>query len=298
LLFYKKYCVSGLTLACVTLLILLFFQVSAECRSPEDRAFLWLEYGAKKDETDGSVTQTIYITTTAAVINLAEMKDLSAYYCDRRQTGEKQYYRIPIEQRDGRYFLQVNTSSSFLYQVFVTGSFQGENFIAQTIFPLYADGMDKQQNKDLTMEKPKAFPAIELNVSGNPFRTLTTGQTIQLRYKPINSSGQAVREMQIMDLRNKTSAIIWPDAAGGFSFTPSHDKRLDNGGYNEYKEIIVYAEEVIGNEIYKTSMNLLLRRSSTAHNNLAQGVLLFFSAMAVSIAIVLFRRRSFRYNGR
>jgi len=293
LLLYKKYCVSGLTLACVTLLILLFFQASAECRSPEDSAFLWLEYGAKKDETDGSVTQTIYITTTAAVINLAEMKDLSAYYCDGRQTGEKQYYRIPIEQRDGRYFLRVNAASQLLYHVFVTGSCQGEHFVAQTIFPLYADGIDRKRDQDL-LENPKDLPAIELNLAGNPYRTLTTGQAIQLRYK----SGQAVREMQIMDLRNKTSAIILPDAAGGFSFTPSHDKRLDNGGYNEYKEIIVYAEEVIGNEIYKTSMNLLLRRSLTAHNNLAQGVLLFFSVMAVSIAIVLFRRRSFRYNGR
>ncbi|HML88443.1 MAG TPA: hypothetical protein PKA28_08345 [Methylomusa anaerophila] len=273
---------------------------SAECSGFEDRpAFLWLEYGTKQDERDGSATQTIYITSSAESLTLAELTDLTAFYHDGRQTGEKQYYRIPVEQQDGRYFLRVNTSSRFFYHVVVTGSRQGEHFTAQTTFPLYADGMDKRIEQGRAMAKnTKVFPAIELDLSGNPYRTLMTGQTFRFLYKPVYSPGHAVREMQILDLRNKTSEKLLPDAAGIFSFTPPHDKRLDNGGYNAYKETIVYAEEAVGNEVYKTSMNFLLRRSYLAHNNLTHGLLLFFLAMAVSITVVLFRRRSFRYHGR
>lgn len=283
---------------CIALAILLFFHAAAAGGSLEDRTFLWLEYGTKQEETDGSITQLIYINSSSASLKLAELADLTAFYRDGRQKDEKQYYRIPVEQRDGRYFLRINSSSRFLYQVFVTGSRQGEHFTAQTIFPLYADGLDKRgQQTPVLLESEKRNPAIELDRSGNPYRSLMTGQTLRFLYKPVQSSGPGVRAVQINDVRNKTSADLLPDAAGIFSFTPAHDERLDNGGYNEYKELIVYAEETAGNEVYKTSMNLLLRRSYSAHNNLPQGLLLFFLAVTVSIAIVLFRRRSFRYYG-
>lgn len=280
-------------------LICLLFVHNAECSGFKDRpAFLWLEYGTKQEETDGSVTQTIHITSSADSLILPEITDLNAFYYDGRQTGEKQYYRIPIERKDGQYFLKVNTSSRLLYYVFVTGSRQREHFTAQITFPLYADGMDKRiKQGQVPAEAGKVFPTIELERTENLYWSLTTGQTLRFLYKAAQPSEHVAQTMQVFDLRNKTSTELLPDAAGIFSFTPPHDKRLDDGGYNEYKEAIVYTEETVGNEVYKTSMNLLLRRSYLAHNNLTHGLLLFFLAVAVSIAIVLFRRRSFRYHG-
>lgn len=282
-------------LAGLTLLLFVCFQGYAESSSFENKEFIWLEYGEKVNETNGSATQTVNIKSSTDSLPIAEIHALTAFYCDRWQTGEKQYYTIPIEQKEGLYFLRVNTSSRFYYQIYVTGSRQGEHFTAQIAFPLYADGIDKNMKKEqVLLDKPEKFPDIEFRSAGNTARP-QTGQTFQLLYKPVNLSNDSVKEIRIIDLNNKSAEQLTPDAAGMFSITPPHDQRLDSGGYDAYKETIVYAEEVVANEVYKTSLNLILRRSSSAHRNLSQGIVFFFFAMMLILAIVLFRRRSFMY---
>ncbi|CQR74413.1 hypothetical protein SOV_25360 [Sporomusa ovata DSM 2662] len=280
-------------LAGIILLLVISFQGCAESSNIEDTAFLWLEYGKKINETNGSVTQTVYLKSSSDSLTIADIKNLTAFYCDGRQKGEKQYYIIPIEQKDGLYFLSVNTSTQFLYHVYVTGTCAQEHFTAQIAFPLYGDGLDKNIKKEpVLLESSKTFTSIDLVSAGN-FPWAQTGQTFQFLYKPIHPSSYPVQEMKLIDIGKKSYEKLMPGDDGRFSFTPPHDQRLDDGGYHEYKEIILYTEEFVGNEVYKTSMNLLLRRSLSAHNNLTLGLCFFFAVMAVISGVVLFRRRSF-----
>ncbi|TWH49194.1 hypothetical protein Salpa_5400 [Sporomusa sp. KB1] len=281
-------------LAGIILLVSICLHGYAKSSNLESAAFLWLEYGKKINEPNGSVTQTVYIKSSNDSLDIADIKDLTAFYCDGREKGEKQYYEIPVEEKNGLYVLRVNTASPFRYYIYVTGTCSGEHFTAQISFLLYANGFaDNREKKPALLEKPRPFPFIDLR-SGEGYWP-QTGQTFQFIYTPINQSGDPVKEMKIIDLTNKCSEKLTLDAGGMFSFTPSHDKRLDESGYSEYKEILVYTEELAGNEVYKTSMNLLLHRSLTAHRDLKPGIFLFFATMAASVAIVLLRRRSFTF---
>lgn len=280
----------------IALLLFISFHGGAKCSSFENTAFLWFEYGQKINESNGSVTQTVYINSSDDSLDISEVNDLTAFFCNgEQQQEERQYYFIPIEHKDGRCFIRVNTTSPFRYQIYLTGSCQKQHFTAQIAFPLYADNShNKQEERPALLETIQPFASIEQR-SRNAYWWPQTGQLFQFRYKSAVSHGNSVNEITIFDTMNNNFEKIIPDAVGVFSFIPHHDKQLDASGNYGYKELIIYAEEPVGDMVYKTSLNYLVHRSFTAHHDLKAGTSLFFITFTVVLAVVFFRRRRFKY---
>ena len=276
--------------------ILLFIGTGfVECGNNGNFPLLWLEFGQKSYETDGSATQTVNIKSSDASLNITDIQDLTAFYTDGQQRGERQYYSIPIEQQNGRYFLKVNTASQFRYQIYVTGTRQEERYTAQIFFPLYANSLHKNQEKKQMLPKNiRPFASIDQQ-SQNAYWWPQTGQPFRFSYNSGDRASAFVNEITIMDMSNNSAEKTIADSVGVFSFTPAHDQRLNNKGNYGYKELLIYAEERVGNTVYKTSMNYLVHRSFTAQRDLKTGTFLFFATMAACLAIVLIRRRRFNY---
>jgi hypothetical protein len=286
----------SLTYIKVVALILLLLLPSlcyAEDGSLSNDGNFWLSYGKRMRETDGSVTQIINLKSNVDAMNIAAVQNLTAFFCDEWQKGEKQYYSVPIEQEAGQYFLRFNTASQFNYHVYVTGTFEDQHLTAQTFFSLYA-GLDKTQDKEKVLrEKPNSFSSFERTARASYW--LQTGQTLPFIYKSANPSLYKVNPVQVIDLDHNRMEVISPDSAGRFSFTPPHDQRLDNSGYFAAKEILVYTEEHVAGKVYKTSLTLPVHRSITAHHNRQLGISLFFFTLLASASIVIYRRRRFAH---
>lgn len=275
----------------IIFLFFLIFQGSAQGAVPENPTYLWLQYGEKQNERDGSITQTIYLKSSNESFDLAKVKDLRAFYWDGTKKGQRNYYNIPIKEQKNSYYLQVTASSRFVYQIVVTGTYQGEHYKAQIAFPLYTNAFKEKDNKEeIKLENGKLSPFIDFKLTA----LSQTGKPLKFLYKPISPENK-VQEIRVVDLSKNYSEKIFANSEGIFSLVPPHDKNLDNGGSLKYKELIIYAEEMLGNQTYKTSMNILLRRSAAAHRNLGQGVQLFFATMVISLLVILLQRRRFAF---
>jgi hypothetical protein len=259
----------------------------------DSSAFIWLQNGEQFYETDGSATQIVYIKGSGSM-NSADLRELRAFYCDERSTSEKQYYPIPIEQKDGNYSLRVTTPTRARYLIHVAAKHHEEQLMAQIAVYLYGRGETKKRSKSILQPQDITFPSLELRSSGNSMRP-QTGQTLKLTYKSVHPQAGALKEMNVIDLKNKSIENLLPDADGVFVMIPPHDPQLNRSGNAAYKEMIVYVKETAGEKVYKTSMNILLRRSSAAFRNLQHGFFLFFVTLIAVLAMVLYRRRSMPY---
>jgi len=282
-----------LVLAGVVLLCCWPFPYCAGASALAKSSYVWLENGEQYSEDDGSVTQIVYIKSGEG-INIADLQDVNAFYCDERQQGEKKYYKLPVDKREDRYYLRITTPTRARCLVYFTAKQREEQLVAQMSLYLYGRGTPNKKSEPILLKRPAVVPSLALQSSGNIMRP-QTGQKLQIVYTSADDKTGVLNEMEITDLKIKSTEKLLPNDTGLFVFIPPHDQLLNSGGNSAYKELIVYAEETDGAKVYKTSMNILLRRSSSAFRNMPHGIILFCSTLLATLAAVLYRRRSLPY---
>ncbi|MCP4117727.1 MAG: hypothetical protein GY737_20480 [Desulfobacteraceae bacterium] len=275
-------------------LIFAAFNAYAEETLLNNESLLWLEYGRQINGKNGAVTQVLYINHgryPKNSVDTANFDELTAFYRVKDQSSNKDaiYYRAEIQKIDGKPALKIKACQTALFEVFVRGTIARQSFLAQTSLIMFGHCSEKEKREPLGRQDE--FPFFSL-VSPIYNYWPQTGQTFKFVFNPADS---AVADATVMVADGNRIVKKIDLSPLNFDYTPLHDRKLNQKGYDACKENILFVKQGGGESFCKTAYTLLLHRSRTAFFNLSSGVALFFLTIIVVSSITLIRRRKFKY---
>ncbi|MBN2041096.1 MAG: hypothetical protein JW864_13720 [Spirochaetes bacterium] len=260
----------------------------------QSNSYLYFQYDAKGKEADGSAYQVLKIRTNNTAKNLSEFDSIEAYCRKSSRPGKQDYmaYRVPVEKLNNEYYVKIKSGNYSIFDVYVSGNYKNNTYVAQTVFYLFGDGLKGSTGKPGLVKLPEYLPVFELTESPQNYWP-QTGNEFRFLCRVPEGSGSIKQMIVIID--NKKVSRIFTDRNGKFEYIPAHDIKLNKGGTSSYKEIILLNSINRNGKNYTAAFNLLVHRSRTAFLNVKNGAVLFTVSIIFFTAIVLIKRRTFKY---
>jgi hypothetical protein len=253
-------------------------------------AYLWISYGSKIRQKDGSITQRYHIRTSSPSGLAGDFcLDLKAYYrLGSRSAQARGYGLAPItcSKGDGTIgSFEINSKTNAHIAVFVVGTCGTMRWMAQASHPLFGHASPDAQSSPALVDLPTDFARLHLIHARHNFY-MQTGSTYHFSYRGKNGITTAPA---VYETRERVAELaLRPDH--GLAYTPPHDTRLDRSGHYATKEAVVWVTETAAGKCYATTYTLLLHRSINAHLKRLPGIV-FFAAAAVATGILVNLRK-------
>lgn len=259
-------------------------------QSSDEMPLFWLEPTGEVRETDGAVSEKVYLRSRDRAFDFSRVLNLQAFYCDDQEQEQPQYFLLPLEMDETGCFLQVKTRTRYAYHVVMIGEYEGEYLIAQISFRLRAALRQPQEEVDGIQGTLPSVPLLVLPYFSWP----QTGQKFPLTYET-KGEKSVVSNIQLWDSWTGVSIELQPDDEGIFQFVPAHDQILNQSSSSAVKLLVVSAQSTNGNQLYRNSRTILVHRSNAAYKNLWGGVIFFIIVLGGSILFIAIYRRRERY---
>ena len=266
---------------------------------PDDN-FLWIEFGDRVKEKDGSLTQLLnicYGKFSNRQNSLSDTKQLTAFYTMKQKdnAGNDIFYTADIEKKGGINIIEINSVKTNRITVMVTGKNNTGRikkcYLAKTSFVLFGKSADKKR-KETLLSSSKPDCKFDMRIAPEHSYWPQTGNPLRIELL-FDKRSLYEKKLHVFD-KNLGYSKVNTGKTDCFSYVPPEDKRLNQKSETSYKQTVLAAEETAGGISYRTSYTLLLHRSRYGNMNTRLGTGIFASAMAVVFITVAAGRRTFR----
>jgi hypothetical protein len=285
----------------IAIFLLLLFSIDPPKRSafsPKDD-YLWIEFGERIKEKDGSLTLPLEINYGRFPNNRKgdwQLDALRAFYTltEKDDKGNRIFYEAEIEKAKGVYLVRIKSFKTDRFIVLIEGRRTQDEaahyYLAKTSFVLFG-------HSPLERKKIKPAPSTEINrqfeisiapeFSGwpqtcNPVRIVPSFNQHQLGEKAVSISDE-----------NQDPIEVKTDEGGNYTYIPPDDKKLNWKGTRAFKQTVIVAEETRGNTNYVSSHTLLLHRNRFKNRSPVLGAGIFWGSVAGILLLVVAKRKRF-----
>lgn len=287
--------------ASVVLFLPLFFMGSTKaCALTPGDDYLWIEFGEKSKEKDGSLTLPLRINYGRfpdKKRSVSELDALRVFYTTNEKDTEENavFYEAPIERTGGEYLVRVRSFKTNRFTVLVQGRKSGgettHRYLAKTSFVLFGHSSSEEKEAK-AVPSDKVNRQLEISASPEPSYWPQTGNPVKISLS-FNKGSLGDGGVYIFD-ENKGPIDAKTDGTGNYIYIPPHDKKLNWKGETAFKQTVVVAEETRGNTNYTSSYTLLLHRSRYKNRRLPPGVSIFGVTMVGAFWLVIVKRKRFK----
>lgn len=263
--------------------------------------YLWIEYGERIKEKNGSLTQLFSVhygrfpdMKRGASL---EMEGLRAFYSLREKDGkgEDVFYPLDIDIDVGKSTIRINSLETDNFTVLVEGKRNfGKvkySYLAKTDFFLFSHSSYKRKK-----EEPIPYNEIKqrFEISANPEFSYwpQTGSPIEIT--PLFNQVRLKEKALYMFDENGDIIDTKTNEKGNYTYIPPEDKGLNWKGETAFKQTIIVAEETRQNTNYVSSYTLQLHRSRFKNHKFLPGLGIFCGMLASVFLLVVYQRRKFK----
>ena len=255
--------------------------------------YIWIAYGPRIKEKDGSLTQRFYIQAPDGCLNepRAKKMNLTAFYLSRRARpmGPRLGRPLAIKYNRGAPYLDINTGRFTRIELHVAATCGKQRYRAATVIFMFG-----KSGKETTNSLPPSpglrppQPYIHLRPDRGHY-WMQTGQTFRFVYQGGGQNPGAARVME----NQRTMGSVALDPQGAFSYIPPHDPRLDRAEPGAFKQTVLLLTEPTPQGMVASTFTLLLHRSRHGHDHLPAGLALFvLVGLGVLWGVLRKRKRS------
>ena len=258
----------------------------SEAKTNTNTSYIWLNQDEPQYEKNGAVTQRVYLNLAGSLPPIGSLQNTLAICTMQTRSREATTYKIPIKQKDDRYYLEIKAEERCRAKLFFTGETDEVVYTAQTMFNLYPSTFAKTGKLDLAVfEEQWKTPFIDIE----RVKRVQTGEKTIFKYKADHQS--IARATLIEQGANKLEPLTI-DAAGMLEYIPKHDASLDKKGNSAYKNMTIYIENN-GDKLYKNTFTFKLYRGYNARRYSSYAIALFAFVTIISVGFIMYRRRRF-----
>jgi len=277
--------------------LLLYFSVGYLAADNLPKDYLWLEYGEREKEKNGSVTQHIFLFygNKNHKLPLSSLKQLQCSFSNKINCNPSKdsLFVFDINIQDSIGHIRINRFGSHVFNIYATGTrhFDSSFFVysAHSSFTLFGK-MDKANDSLYkTVAEPKAFPLeIQVFPTYSYWRETEKPLTFTLQWNGKQIYNQA---LLIVD-ENTGSTSAKRDSS--YHYLPASDKKIRSGSIVQHKHLILLTQKTNADKTYIATRTLLLHRSRHGFFSLQNGLILFGISLIITF-IIIKRRRHDRF---
>lgn len=263
--------------------------------------YLWIEFGKCIREKNGSLTLPLklnYGRFPGAKKGLEELNDVSVFYslAETDDEGKPVFYAARIQKDKQHYFVNINSCEQNRFVVFAQAKKKRnkstEQYFAKTSFFLFGHAISKKKNTRTILSREINWQ-LEIRIIPEFQCWLQTGDSVKII--PVFKKGfLAQKEIALFD-ENLPMVEIMTDEKGECAYVPTEDKRLNQKGGREFKQVVMVAEETRGGIKHISSYTLLLHRSRFKNYRFFMGAVIFLGTMAAVSLFVIGRRKRTKF---
>lgn len=266
--------------------------------SPRDNC-LWIEYGVRVREKDGTLTLPLeikYGVFPGKEQGARDLRDLRVFYgSDGEDPGKRVYYHeVSVEEAGRVYRARIRLSdrvNRFTVRAQARRDEYGVTYryCAKTSFLLFGR-FSSGKNKSRGILPNEVARRLEITLTPEFHYWPEVGNPVTIA-SVFDNSPRPYNTIYLFD-ENGVSVELHADKTGSCRYLPPEDAKLNRKGEPAFKQTVMVAQEESGGIKYISSYTLLLHRSRFKNYRLFPGVVVFLgTAVGVSFLIMSRRKR-------
>lgn len=282
-----------------TLMFSSAIHIGRDCGAASESDCLWVEFGERIRERDGSLTQLLHIGYggfPSRRKGLAELRELRAFYRLKGEStdGEIRYREVEVERNGGAGLIKITTYKTSAYAVLVRGKVRQDGrqnvLLASASLVLFPRSFSEGPGAG---DAPAEEVEQRFRISVTPEFSYwpQTGEAVDLLLS-FDREAVAGKMVRVFD-ESGVTAKFQTDATGHLTYVPPEDEKLNHQGVAAFKQTVVVSEMKGERTIHLSSHTFLFHRSRFGNRRLLPGMGIFMGTLAGAIALIIWRRRSF-----
>lgn len=276
--------------------------------------YIWLEFDEKIKNTDGSITRPLFIWYGQFPDKRGDVRKLSGVevfytFGDKNKKKEDIFYKLKIEEKDGKPYALINSNRENWCMVLVSGRKQEDGreyeYLAKTSFFLLGKNKHAPEIKGIPVEIDKLNKHFDIKVYRERIKELITYsriRTFPIRVMIAFDGKQfSNRDVSVINEFGELQKLK-TDKSGIFIYNLPRNRQdfSQKNREKDFEQDIILTSCKAGNVIYIGSYAVLFDFSFVNEGQYAhilwQGMVIFIIFVALTLVYTLILRKKFKFN--